>query len=1394
MIAKCKRIVAFLTTCILLLSSVTVYAAEDASTTETAVDQYTLSVESDNGNVTVTGEGVVATAEHTYLVDAGSNVTAKISASEGYDLDQVLLNGLKLDCTDDTFSFSMPDQDSVLQADYSEKSVEGETETDSTDPVDQEEVQEESLEAEQPVPSDPEDETPEEVEKSETASEAIQEKAVNDEQLETYDVTVRVHGEGEVQVRYQDQDITVTDNETLSLEPDTYITVAAKSSEKSNITMTVATADGVELEPASSVNDTAYEREVTVTRIDKVVDVTFGDESRNLRMSLSALMSGSARGTEQQPEVGDRYAGVMAVEDVIIASGSQTRVDHVDVTADSGILSTESTISLDCAQHGAAAPRNGMLYDYTYTITSVDQSSGTVSGSVYARSQFMPAEGDSADDPDYHGGYQALSGTMAIYREYSGYLSLIKSSSNPEITSGNSSYNLSGAVYRVYSDAACVNWVNTLTTNAAGTSNSVELTAGQYYVKEYNAPAGYALDPNVYPITVTAGQTATLRVSDIPQSDPVSVLLGKIDAETSANMPQGSASLENAEFTVKYYGGFYDTDPAEQGITPVRTWVLKTNSDGRTAMTDSLKVSGDDYFKDSNGYNTLPLGTITIQETKAPEGYLLNDEVYIRQITAEGTAEGVNTYNEPEIPEDIIRGDVQIAKYGESNDETEDSSADIKRPLEGVKFHFTSKTTGDTYTIVTDEQGIASTVQLGISERGNLVYDTYVVTEESPYPEYDEVEPFEVTINEENKTIYYILRNDTVDAPIQVQKVDATTGKVIPIAGTQFQILDEDKNVISMTVSHYPTLITQDTWTTDESGMFVLPEKLEYGKYYLHELNAPEGYLLGTEDIEFVVDEEYSWDNPLIVQYADEPVMGQIEIIKTDAVDGYPLAGAVFTVMANEDIVTPDGTLRVSAGEVVDTITSGFDGTVKSKELFLGKYTVTETQQPTGYVLPEQSWEVELTYEDQHTAIVTESLEAENEPTTVIINKKVTGSEQRLSGVRFTIWNKDHEDPVDPGMTYKDIYKTDRNGQIRLERLAPGNYCIAEVETVPGYAMDPQVHEFCVTADGRIEGQNEYTITIENAKTEIVATNVLNVDSGSQKAYPGIVTAVDTVSMVNLQPYTTYRLVGSLMDVETEQPVLDRNGDPVSVEQMFTATGSAMDVDVIFQDVDLSAYAGRTIVAYERLYQDDIEISAHTDPKDADQQLQIMNPELHTTAIDLESGTHEGIAKENVTIRDKVDYTDILPGTYILRGILMDQATGEPLLVDGQQVTAERRVQITDETGTVTMDFTFDADQLNNTSTVVFEYLYPEDEDTPIASHEDINDADQTVTFKVGSLSAFLPGQGGSGSLIPKTGDATSIIPYLVAMVWAGAFLIGAVALGKKKKVTREEAEADKKD
>lgn len=1272
--------------------------------------------------------------------------------------------------------------------------------------------------------------------------------------------------------------------------------------------------------------------------------------------------------------------------------------DYFHVNNFSGDLAGAITVQdFECLDPTAALPAHKNA-SYEATVTEVNAAGGYVE--YYVRVTPPGAtDGVTRPDGEHLSGYQHVGGKVRVYRAFTGSLELIKSSANQTITNGNGCYSLKGAVYGLYQNGA---EIARKTTDEKGYAKFENVTAGNYDLKEITPPKGYALDKTVYPVTINSSQTTRVDVKDYPQSDPVAILLGKIDRDTTQNMPQGSASLEGAEFTIKYYAVQSDKDPAETGKKPVRTWIMKTNEKGRCYLTKEYKVSGDEFYYDSNGNITLPLGTITIQETKAPKGYLLNEEIFVRQITSKGTGEMVETYNMPTIEEEVIRGDIQLVKYGETNDEPGDSGADIKKPLKDIKFHLTSKTTGDVYTIITDEQGVATTKQLGTSDRGNLPFDTYTVSEESPYPEYDIIAPFEVTVDEEGKTYTYILRNDTVDAPLSVQKVDKETGKVIPIAGAQFQILDENKKPITMKVS-YPTPMEIDTFETDANGSFTLPEKLEYGSYYLHETKAPEGYLLGIEDIPFVVDQEFDWENPLSITYPDAPAKGkirvtktdketdkpipsgaeftvtaaedittpdgtirtekgtvvatlttdekgkaetealylgkyvvketkapngyllnpkefavtleyedqeteivygnvtvpdelakgkirvkktdaetgnglsgaefeirakediitpdgtvkvkagtvvdtiktsdkgtaetkelylgkyevqetkapegyllntqkypveliyadqeteivygdvtvpdelakgQIEILKKDEETGNLLSGAEFTVTAAEDITTPDGTLRAEKGTVVDTIVTDTTGIAKSKELYLGKYIVKETKQPIGFIRPNQTWDVELKYADQKTELVKENLTIKNQPTEIIIDKKETGTDKPLEGVKFVIWNKDKEDPIDPGMQHKEIYTTDANGKIRLLYLEPGNYAVAEVESIPGYAWDDKIiYEFTITEDGRVDGEVSHTIPVGNDRTEITETNAINVSTGTQDAYAVDLTVIDTVSMVNLMPNREYKLQLILADAKTGEPLKVKDqpsGDLLTTEKTFTADTSKMDVDMQIE-FDASPFAGRTIVVYEYLYQDGVEISKHEDPNDKKQQLYVKDKlKLNTTAIDLISGTHEAIAKKDVTIRDNVDHFGLIAGQeYVLKGILMDQTTGKPLVINGKQITAEKSVQIETADGTVPIDFTLDASELNNRSIVVYEYLYHNGQ--LIASHEDITDEDQTITFKVGSLKPILPPNKGGGLLSAlKTGDFSDITPFAIALIGTGAIILSIVVYKKK--------------
>ena len=687
-----------------------------------------------------------------------------------------------------------------------------------------------------------------------------------------------------------------------------------------------------------------------------------------------------------------------------------------------------------------------------------------------------------------------------------GDVQLQKVSAQTDITEGNSCYSLEGAVYGVYTDAGCTAQAGELVTDVSGKSGMLSVNAGTYYVKEKTSPRGYALDGTVYRVDVQAGQTAQVSVSDIPQKNPVEVLLkkydGELDFQEEGNTPQGAASLSGAEFTFRFYPGDYDSLEKLEGVSPARTWVFRSDDRGFVSTREEHFVEGDPVWRDGNSTFFLPLGTVTIQETKAPRGYNLNSETRLVRITPEGTGEQIQTYQIPSFEEAVIRGDLELIKVYQNEEEKEDVLAGI----EGVEFTITSRTTGqEILRIVTDREGKATT-RSGDYPRGRLVYDTYVVTETKTPEGYNPIEPFEVEISEENVTVSGIYRQDTlITSPIQVLKVDASTGKVIPAAGTEFQLLDADRNVVTMT-ARYPEYQVYETFVTDGEGRFTFPEKLKYGTYYLREVKAPEGYLLNGEELSFAVEEDKDWEAPLTVRFADENAMGRISIDKLEKGKEESLAGAEFEIRAAEDIVTPDGTVRLKKGELAGTLTTGSER-VLSDELFLGKYTVRETKQVPGFALPEETFQVELAYKDQTTPVVEEQLTVYNEPTSLVLLKYEKGAEEKtaLAGVRFKVWLKQdeavEEGLVDPGYTLEEIYVTDEEGRVEIPYLLPeSTYCIQEVEALPGYIPDGTVREVYVDAKGRIEGEAVCVMKLENDYTKL---RISKVDGGNRQCLPG---------------------------------------------------------------------------------------------------------------------------------------------------------------------------------------------------------------------------------------------------------------------------------------------------
>lgn len=439
---------------------------------------------------------------------------------------------------------------------------------------------------------------------------------------------------------------------------------------------------------------------------------------------------------------------------------------------------------------------------------------------------------------------------LAFKVQSKGKLSIMKKSANPDITDNNPCYSLKGAEYGVYKTEADAkadkNKVNTLiigkydnSEKYKNWSNEIELEAGTYYVKETKAPKGYALNPNAVKVVIEAGKNtwlgeASSGFEDCPQSDPASVVLGKVDKETNKNKPQGSASLAGAEFTVKYYKGLYDSDPAKSGQVPARSWVLKTDKNGYADLSKDYKVSGDDFYYNGNSVPTLPVGTITIQETKAPTGYFINNEVFVRKITSTGTAPNIHTYNQPKVLEKVIKFNIKKVQAGTST------------PISGAVFRHTMPN-GSTEDLETNGSG-----EITIT---GLASGTHKI-KEIKSPDGYQLNPNEVVFNVASGTGKITFTSGTNSLIAQGTKDSgdgyATFGdKVNPfnlkitktnehgkaLKGAKFTLYsDADcKNVI-------------DTQTSDDKGLLSFKNLDVEKTYYFEETKAPQGYRIPVDE------------------------------------------------------------------------------------------------------------------------------------------------------------------------------------------------------------------------------------------------------------------------------------------------------------------------------------------------------------------------------------------------------------------------------------------------------------------------------------------------------------------------------------------------------------------
>lgn len=758
-----------------------------------------------------------------------------------------------------------------------------------------------------------------------------------------------------------------------------------------------------------------------------------------------------------------------------------------------------------------------------------------------------------------------------------------KSSSNTTVTNGNDCYSLSGATYGVYSDKGCTKSVATLTTNANGNTDTVELRAATYYVKETKAPKGFQLDKNVYTMTVKVNETTTLKVSDKPKVTDTLVELFKIDMEISKATPQGNASLEGAEFVWKYYDGYYTKDnlPSE----PTRTWTTKTIAEKDsnnevhyiTRLADSYKVLGDSFYT-QNGTICLPLGTITVEEKTAPNGYLLEGAymqaagsseqikgVYVAQITEDGELAALSGSNQYSVLDKVIRGGVKIQKR---DLETKDTKAQGGATLKDTAFEIISLNDnavlvdGKLYnknevvkTIHTGVDGIATTAA------DTLPYGKYRI-EESNAPEgylTDGAKPIEFEITEDGNIVD--LTDEAHSIYNQIKRGDIEGVKIG--AGTHKRLANVPFRITSKTTGESHIIVT------DANGQFSTSSD-----WVSHKQNTNAGK----------TSEDGIWFGTSIPDDSKGALLYDtytIEELRCDSNKGMTLIPAFDVVVSRNKVVVDLGTLTDEYEPEITIHTTATDKVTGEKSIVAGKnVTIVDTVTLDG-----------LTKGTKYQLKGWQMVKSENAQ--LLIDGKPVESD-------YTFTAKDSSMEVQIAFTFNASELAGKD-LVTFEEL----YDLSNPDEPTKVAKHKDIED-----EGQTVTITERIITMHTTATD-KATGEKTIEADDK------VTIVDTVTLDGLEKGVKYTLKGWEM-VKSENAELLVNGKRVEKDLTFTAEDSKMEVQIEFI-FNASELGGKELVTFEELYDvtnpdNPIKVAEHKDIKDEGQTVTIKEkPESPTT-------------------------------------------------------------------------------------------------------------------------------------------------------------------------------------
>ena len=931
-----------------------------------------------------------------------------------------------------------------------------------------------------------------------------------------------------------------------------------------------------------------------------------------------------------------------------------------------------------------------------------------------------------------------------------------KSSSNTTITKSNDCYSLSGATYGVYSDKGCTKSVATLTTDGNGNTDTVELRAATYYIKEIEAPKGFQLDKNTYTLTVKAGETATLKVSDTPKVTDTLVELFKIDMETGNATAQGKAALEGAEFVWKYYDGYYTKEnlPSQ----PTRTWTTKTKAEKGndnaihyiTRLADSYKVSGDGFYT-QNGTVCLPLGTITVEEKAAPNGYLLDGAymqaagsseqikgVYVAQITEDGELAALSGGNQYSVSDKVIRGGVKIQKRDlETKDTKPQGSATLK------DTEFTITTLNDNPVLVDgksyNKNEVVKTIHTGVDGIAATATDTL------PYGHYrlDEVTPPEGYLKDGavSREFDIVNNGEIVDLTDeahsvynQIKRGDLEGVKIGD--GTHKRLANVPFKITSKTTGESHIIVT------DANGQFSTA-----ADWVSHTQNTNAGKT-SEDGIWFGTSEPDDSKGALLYDTYT------IEELRCDSNKGMTLIPAFDVVVSRNKTVIHLGTLTDDYEPEISIHTTAADKATGEKSIVAGKsVTIVDTvildglTKGTKYQL--KGWQM-VKSENAQLLIAGEPVESD-----------------------YTFTAKKSEMEVEVSYTFNASALGGKD-LVTFEEL----YDLSNPDEPIKVAEHKDIED-----DGQTVRIEERIITIHTTATD-KATGEKMIVAGKE------VTVIDTVTLDGLEKGTKYQLKGWEM-VKSENAELLVGGERVENDLAFTATDTKMEVQIAFT-FNASELAGKELVTFEELYDlsnpdEPTKVAEHKDIEDDGQTVTITERiiTMHTTATDKAPGEKMIVAGKDVTIVDTVTLDGLEKGVkYQLKGWEMVKSENAELIVNGKHVENDLTFTATDTKMEVQIAFTFNASELAGKELVTFEELYDvtnPDEPIKVAEHKDIKDNEQTVTVKEKPESPTTPDEPSTPTRTgtsPKTGDNT---PFVALFAMMGISATGLIFAGYKR-------------